>query len=92
MIFRKALAAGALAALLGGGMVVASTDTASARIVCNQWGHCWHQPGPFFHTGWGWHNRWGWHRWGWHNRWGWHAGWGWRGNDWRWRHHRFHHW
>src|SRR5262249_14476197 len=44
MIFRKALAAGALAALIGGGMVVASTDAASARIVCNQWGRCWHQP------------------------------------------------
>ncbi len=47
MIFRKALAASALAALIGGGMLAATTGEASARTVCNQWGNCWHEPGYY---------------------------------------------
>jgi hypothetical protein len=45
MTIRKALAASALAALIGGGMLAASTTEASARTVCNQWGRCWHERG-----------------------------------------------
>ncbi|MBS0471355.1 MAG: hypothetical protein JSR60_09805 [Proteobacteria bacterium] len=33
---------GALAALLGTGALIASATTADARVVCNNWGDCWH--------------------------------------------------
>lgn len=39
---KKILATGALAALVGAGTVVASTAPASAYVVCNRWGNCWH--------------------------------------------------
>jgi hypothetical protein len=38
----KILATGAIAALAGAGAVVASTAPASAYVVCNRWGNCWH--------------------------------------------------
>ena len=51
MTIRKALAASALTALIGGGMLAASTSEASARIVCNQWGRCWHEHGYYGYRG-----------------------------------------
>jgi hypothetical protein len=39
---RKLLLQGALAALLGAGAVIASAGSASAYIVCNRDGDCWH--------------------------------------------------
>ena len=39
---KKILATGAIAALAGVGAVVASTAPASAYVVCNRWGNCWH--------------------------------------------------
>jgi hypothetical protein len=39
---KKILATGAIAALAGAGTVVASTSPASAYVVCNRWGNCWH--------------------------------------------------
>ena len=39
---KKALSATAIAALLATGALVATIGTASARVVCNAEGDCWH--------------------------------------------------
>ncbi len=41
------LVAAATLALIGGGMLLASTLPASAAIVCNRQGVCWHAPRPY---------------------------------------------
>jgi len=62
MNLRKTLAATAVAALVGTGLVAGSATTASAREVCNQWGHCWWQSDygyhGYYHSDWDrWHHR-----------------------------------
>jgi hypothetical protein len=43
MIFSKtAVSAAAIALLMGTGALVATTAPASARMVCNSYGDCWH--------------------------------------------------
>jgi hypothetical protein len=43
MIFSKtAASAAAIALLMGTGALVATTAPASARVVCNSYGDCWH--------------------------------------------------
>jgi hypothetical protein len=39
---KKSLSAAAIAAFLGAGALVATSGTASARVVCNAQGDCWH--------------------------------------------------
>jgi hypothetical protein len=39
---KKTLTVSALALLMGGGALVAATTAASARMVCNSSGDCWH--------------------------------------------------
>ena len=43
---KKALSATAIAALLATGALVVTIGTASARIVCNAEGDCWHTDAP----------------------------------------------
>ena len=38
----KILRSIAMAALVGAGALVASANSASAYVVCNRWGECWH--------------------------------------------------
>ena len=40
--FKTALSTAAVAALMAAGAIVATTGTASARVVCNAEGDCWH--------------------------------------------------
>ena len=84
MNLRKTLAAGAIAALMGTGLVAASVMPAAAHQECNQWGHCWYVPdhngfGVYFHSG---YDRW--HHYD-HDRGDY---WRHRGydHDWRWHH------
>lgn len=39
---RTPLAVAAAAAAISVGALVVSASPASARVVCNRWGHCWH--------------------------------------------------
>jgi len=83
MMIRKALAASALAALIGGGMVAATATDASARTVCNQWGRCWHESGYYGYRGSYYHSGYG-YDWRYHHRYHDYD----RDRDsWRWRHH-----
>jgi hypothetical protein len=82
---RKWLLQGALAALLGAGAVVASTGSASAYIVCNRDGDCWHTHSRHhYRSAWGitvHPDHWRWR--GDHYRWREHAGRGyWRSGVW----------
>lgn len=75
MTIRKALAAGALATLIGGGMVAASTAPADAYTRCNSYGRCWNVGGDYDRGDYRYHR-------GDYDR---------SGYDWRWRHyHRWH--
>ena len=49
MTIRKALAAGALATLIGGGMVAVSTAPADAYSRCNSYGRCYDDRGDYRH-------------------------------------------
>jgi len=40
--FKKILATGALAALMGAGVAVATASPAAAYVRCDGWGRCWH--------------------------------------------------
>ena len=40
--FKTFLGASAIAAVVAAGAVIGSTGTASARVVCNRYGDCWH--------------------------------------------------
>jgi len=42
MLLKTALSAAAITLLMGAGALVATTGTASARMVCNTEGDCWH--------------------------------------------------
>ena len=39
---RKSLLSGAVATLVAAGGLVATAVPASAHLVCNRWGYCWH--------------------------------------------------
>jgi len=39
---KKALSTAAIATLMGAGAIVSTTEIASARVVCNAEGDCWH--------------------------------------------------
>jgi hypothetical protein len=68
MIFMKtALSAAAIALFVGTGALVASTETATARVVCNSSGDCWHTEANYRYPGtgytrhnddWYFHQRW----------------------------------
>jgi hypothetical protein len=42
MELRNVLVKTAAAAAIAGGLVAATASPASAYVVCNSWGHCWH--------------------------------------------------
>lgn len=64
---KKALSATAIAVLMGTGALVATSGTASARIVCGADGDCWHTDTRYTYpgTGYGYHND----DWYFHQRW-----------------------
>ena len=41
-VWKKAVSATAIALLMGTGALIATTSAASARVVCNAEGDCWH--------------------------------------------------
>jgi hypothetical protein len=43
---KKAISTAAVAILMGTGVLVATAGTASARVVCNAEGDCWHTDAP----------------------------------------------
>lgn len=43
---KKALSTAAIAALMGAGALMMTAGTASARIICNPDGDCWHTDAP----------------------------------------------
>jgi hypothetical protein len=40
----------AAAMAIAGGMVAATASPASAYVVCNRWGHCWHTWRPYAYS------------------------------------------
>lgn len=47
---KKSVTGGAIMAAVALGTLVASEAPASARVVCNRWGYCWHvrRPHPYY--------------------------------------------
>jgi hypothetical protein len=76
MINMKSLIA---AILWAAGVLALSSPTASARVICNEWGQCWRVHGHY-HAGWGWHPGWGWparpYPWRWQEEGDGYGGWG----------------
>jgi hypothetical protein len=69
--WRAVVSKTAYAAILGAGVLFAATGAASAYVVCNDEGDCWHTHHRFHHSGvnftfynddWYFHHRWG-HDW-----------------------------
>lgn len=48
---KTAVSAAAIALLMGAGALVATTDVASARVVCNANGDCWHTDADYAYPG-----------------------------------------
>ena len=46
LYMKRALSTVAIAALIGAGTIAATTGIASARVVCNAEGDCWHTDAP----------------------------------------------
>jgi hypothetical protein len=46
---KKPLVGAVLAALLGATTLIASASPASAYVVCNHWGRCWHVHPHYYH-------------------------------------------
>ncbi len=44
-----------------------ASNIEQVRLVCNQWGRCWHVPGYYGYGGYGYGPRWGYG--GWHHGW-----------------------
>jgi hypothetical protein len=55
---KTAVSAAAITLLMGTGALVATTGAASARMVCNSEGDCWHTESRYTYpgTGYGYHN------------------------------------
>jgi hypothetical protein len=47
---RKSLVGAAIAVGVSAATLIASSESASARLVCNRWGQCWHTR-PYYYGG-----------------------------------------
>jgi hypothetical protein len=56
MLLKTALSAAAITLLMGAGALVATTGAASARMVCNAEGDCWHTDQSYSYPGTGYTN------------------------------------
>jgi hypothetical protein len=58
MSLKNTLSTAAFALLMGAGALIATTGAASARMVCNSSGDCWHTDAHYSYpgTGYGYHN------------------------------------